>query len=212
MSSLAIYEAIGLATEYGALEGSIDRIKKPKVEIENIAPIVSQTKASQPAENLTIEHTDRLNEKKLNLLSANTIPKSKSPTPNPTSEQRETTSAIKTSSTSKYISKPETYCTYCKRNNYTIEDCRTRRYHERRRAKRAERQIDQQSRATYLDQWLQTRSMKNALKLSPIQHELRVYIWIPVYLKHSLSFYLILDHPVLSYPLDALRRWKLSMM
>ena len=138
----SLNEAIGLATKYESLEGSTDRIKKPKVEIENNAPIVSQTKASQPAENLTVEQIDRLIEKKLNLLSVNTKPRSKSPTPNPTSEQRETTSATKTSSTSKHTFKPETYCTCCTRNNHTIEDCRTRRYHERRRA---ERQINQQS-------------------------------------------------------------------
>ena len=38
-----LHEAIGLATEYEALEGSIDRVTKPVPEQERIAPIISNT-------------------------------------------------------------------------------------------------------------------------------------------------------------------------
>ena len=38
----SLHEAIGLATEYEALEGSVDRIRKPTIDSEKIAPIISQ--------------------------------------------------------------------------------------------------------------------------------------------------------------------------
>ena len=75
----SLYEAIGLATEFEALEGSIDRVKKPRIESENIAPIVSKTEPSQSPANMTLEQLDTLIEKKLTSLSLNAAQSNKSP-------------------------------------------------------------------------------------------------------------------------------------
>ena len=133
----SLYEAIGLATEYEALDGSIDRIKKPKVEQENIAPIVPQTETAQPSANLTMEQLDRLIEKKLSSFSFSTKQRSKSPAPDSSIEAASTT---KQPNKAKQSSKPEKHCTYCKRNNHTIDECRTRKYHERRRTEQQDNQ------------------------------------------------------------------------
>ena len=133
----SLYEAIGLATEYEALDGSIDRIKKPKVEQENIAPIVPQTETAQPSANLTMEQLDRLIEKKLSSFSFSTKQRSKSPAPDSSVEAASTT---KQPNKAKQSSKPEKHCTYCKRNNHTIDECRTRKYHERRRTEQQDNQ------------------------------------------------------------------------
>ena len=136
----SLYEAIGLATEFEALEGSIDRVKKPRIESENIAPIVSKTEPSQSPANMTLEQLDTLIEKKLTSLSLNAAQSNKSPSPNTTSEHKEGTSATKARSTDKPNPKADKHCTYCKRNYHTIEECRTRKYHERRRAEQQDNQ------------------------------------------------------------------------
>ena len=132
----SLYEAIGLATEYEALEGSVDRIKKPKADVETIAPIVTRENDKQPAENITMEQLDKLIEKKLNLLTVSSRSRSKSPSANPNSEPNPTKSESKSSTVGKQTSKTELYCSYCKRNNHNIEDCRTRKYHERKRTEK----------------------------------------------------------------------------
>ena len=136
----SLYEAIGLATEYEALEESVDRIKKPKVESENIAPIVSQTKPSQSPANLTLEQLDSLIKKKLSSFSLSTRQRNKSPAPDATIEGEVVSSASKQRSPDKQISRSEKYCTYCKRSYHTIDECRTRKYHERRRAEQQNHQ------------------------------------------------------------------------
>ena len=130
----SIYEAIGLATEYEALEGSVDKIKKPKVESDNIAPIVSQTKPSQSPANLTLEQLDTLIKKKLSSFSFSTRQRNKSSAPDATIECEIVSSASKQRSPDSQSSRSEKYCTYYKRSYHTIDECRTRKYHERRRA------------------------------------------------------------------------------
>ena len=127
-------EAISLATEYEALEGSVDRIKKPKADVETVAPIMTHGSDKQFAENITMQQLDKLIEKKLNLLTASSRSRSKSPSANFKQEQNATKSEPKSSAMGKQTPKSELYCNYCKRNNHNIENCRTRKYHEKRRA------------------------------------------------------------------------------
>ena len=62
--SKSMNAAIGLATEYEALDGSVDRIKKPHAEPEPITPIVSGVKDVQPS--ITLDQIDKLLDRKLN--------------------------------------------------------------------------------------------------------------------------------------------------
>ena len=58
--------AIGLATEYEALDGSVDRVRKPRVSSEQIAPIVSNE--NDVHQSITLDQIDKLLDKKLNTL------------------------------------------------------------------------------------------------------------------------------------------------
>ena len=127
-------EAISLATEYEALESSVDRIKKPKADVETVARIVTHGSDKQFAENITMEQLHKLIEKKLNLLTASSRSRSKSPSASFKQEQNATKSEPKSKAMGKQTPKSELYCNYCKRNNHNIENCRTRKYHEKRRA------------------------------------------------------------------------------
>ena len=75
----SINAAIGLATEYEALDSSVDRIKKPLAEPVHIAPIVSNVKNVQPS--ITLDQIDKLLDKKLNSLSAEGRIRTNSPSP-----------------------------------------------------------------------------------------------------------------------------------
>lgn len=145
----SLHEAIGLATEYEALEGSVDRIRKPTIESEKIAPILTQNSDNQQPVSLTLEQIGKLIDKKLNSLSVNTRPRSRNPTPvrvqsasKQTREPKNTTSNNQAVITEKQTPKFEKYCTYCKRNSHTIEECRTRKYHERKRQESNQKNCD----------------------------------------------------------------------
>ena len=87
-------EAIGLATEYEALQGSVDRVKKPHAGSEQRAP----DKDSQ--QSITLDYIDRELDKKLNHLSTEVksrdrspIPARRSASPKLTTEHKETYSS-----------------------------------------------------------------------------------------------------------------------
>ena len=128
--------AIGLATEYEALDGSVDRIKKPHAEPEHIAPIVSNVKNVQPS--ITLDQIDKLLDKKLNSLSAEGRIRTNSPSPTrypnhkTTREPKDTT----TGQTKSEYKSPVKFCNYCKKQNHTIEECRKRKYKERQAAEK----------------------------------------------------------------------------
>ena len=63
----SINAAIGLATEYEALDGSADRVRKPHAGTEHIAPIVPTGYDVQ--QNITLDQIDKLIDKKINFLS-----------------------------------------------------------------------------------------------------------------------------------------------
>ena len=145
----SLHEAIGLATEYEALEGSVDRIKKPTIEPEKIAPIITQKSDNQQTGSITLEQIGKLIDKKLNSLSVNNRTRSRSPTParvqsayKQAKEPKDTTTNNQASITEKQAPKTEKYCTYCKRNNHMIEECRTRKYHERKRQENSQQNCD----------------------------------------------------------------------
>ncbi|MEW8092744.1 MAG: reverse transcriptase domain-containing protein [Candidatus Thiodiazotropha endolucinida] len=145
----SLHEAIGLATEYEALEGSVDRIKKPTIESEKIAPIITQKSDNQQTGSITLEQIGKLIDKKLNSLSVNNRTRSRSPTParvqsayKQAKEPKDTTTNNQASITEKQAPKTEKYCTYCKRNNHMIEECRTRKYHERKRQENSQQNCD----------------------------------------------------------------------
>ena len=77
----SLHEAFDLATEYEALSGSVDRIKKPTIESEKIAPIITQKSDNQQTGGITLEQIGKLIDKKLNSLSVNKRIRSRSPTP-----------------------------------------------------------------------------------------------------------------------------------
>ena len=145
----SLHEAIGLATEYEALEGSVDRIKKPTIESEKIAPIITQKSDNQQTGSITLEQIGKLIDKKLNSLSVNNRTRSRSPTParvqsayKQAKEPKDTTTNNQAGITEKQAPKIEKYCTYCKRNNHMIEECRTRKYHERKRQENSQQNCD----------------------------------------------------------------------
>ena len=111
----SINAAIGLATEYEALEGSVDKVKKPHAGSEYIAPIVSNGKDMQ---NITLDQIDKLLDKKLSSLSQERRCKSNSPSPTrfPThtiaNEHKAETSTIETKSER---TNPVKFCNYCKK-------------------------------------------------------------------------------------------------
>ena len=128
--------AIGLATEYEALDGSVDRVRKPRVSSEQIAPIVSNE--NDVHQSITLDQIDKLLDRKLNTLAREGTCRNKSPNPEPTHTSKMATEH-KESSTSEPKSeetKQAKFCNYCKRRNHTIEECRTRQYKERREAEK----------------------------------------------------------------------------
>ena len=59
-----LHEAIGLATEYEALEGSIDRVKKPTNEVNAVASIISNKENKNLPPELTLEKIGQLIDQK----------------------------------------------------------------------------------------------------------------------------------------------------
>ena len=110
----SINAAIGLATEYEALEGSVDKVKKPHVGSEYIAPIVYNGKDLQ---SITLDQIDKLLANKLNSLSPERRCKSNSPSPTrfPTrTTANEHKAEISTSETKSERTNPVKFCNYCK--------------------------------------------------------------------------------------------------
>ena len=132
----SINAAIGLATEYEALEGSVDKVQKPHAGSEYIVPIVSNGKHLQ---SITLDQIDKLLDKKLSSLSPERRYKSnsQSPTRFPThttaNEHKDETSNSETKSER---TKSVKFCNYCKKQNHTIEECRKRKYKERQAAEK----------------------------------------------------------------------------
>ena len=74
-----LHEAISLATEFEALEGSIDRIKKPSLDFEKVAPILTSTSDNQQSPNITLEQISDLIDRKLNSLTTESRSRSRIP-------------------------------------------------------------------------------------------------------------------------------------
>ncbi|MCG8047706.1 MAG: hypothetical protein N0E48_19110, partial [Candidatus Thiodiazotropha endolucinida] len=141
-----LHEAIGLATEFEALEGSVDRVKKPSIGTENIAPIITQNTHTPQIGSITLEQIDKLLDKKLNTLSVNTRSRSTSPAPSrfqrspkPRTENKEPPSTTQSTGTRMDNPRADKFCTYCKRYRHNIDECRQRKFHER---KQQEKQGD----------------------------------------------------------------------
>ncbi|MBV2113416.1 MAG: hypothetical protein KUF82_20885, partial [Candidatus Thiodiazotropha sp. (ex Ctena orbiculata)] len=134
-----LHEAISLATEFEALEGSIDRIKKPSVEVEKVAPIMTSTSDSQQSPSITLEQISNLIDRKLNSLTTECRSRSRSPSctryQTSKSPNRTTDSDTKGSSVrpTEKQSKSDKFCSYCKKWYHSIEECRKRQYNERRK-------------------------------------------------------------------------------
>ena len=61
-----LQEAIGLATEFEALEGPIDRVKKPSEETTTVAPIAFHNNEEiKPSQNITLDQISQLIDTKL---------------------------------------------------------------------------------------------------------------------------------------------------
>ena len=82
-------------------------------------------------------------------LSVNNRTRSRSPTParvqsayKQAKEAKDTTNNNQAGITEEQAPKTEKYCTYCKRNNHMIEECRTRTYHERKRQENSQQNCD----------------------------------------------------------------------
>ena len=115
-----IHEAIGLSTEYEALEGSADRVRKPVNGTEQIFPIAPLNKNMH--QSVTLDQIDRLLDKKANSLTSHVGSRNRSPTPTrspaisklPT-EHKENSSDNPTNHPELDASKPTKFCHYCKR-------------------------------------------------------------------------------------------------
>ena len=82
-------------------------------------------------------------------MSVNTGPRSRGSTPvrlqstsKQTKEPKDTTSNNQAGITEKQTLQFKKYCAYCKRNNHTIEECRTRKYHEQKRQENSQKNCD----------------------------------------------------------------------
>ena len=132
----SINAAIGLATEYEALEGSVVKVKKPHAGSENIASIVSNGKDQQ---SITLDQIDKLLDKKLSSLSPerrykrNSPSSTQFPTHTTANEHKAETS---TSETKSERTNPVKFCNYCKEQNHTIEECLKRKYKGRQAAEK----------------------------------------------------------------------------
>ncbi|MCG7874778.1 MAG: retropepsin-like aspartic protease, partial [Candidatus Thiodiazotropha endolucinida] len=147
-----LHEAIGLATEFEALEGSVDRVKKPSIGTENIAPIITQNTHTPQIGSITLEQIDKLLDKKLNTLSVNTRSRSTSPAPSrlqrspkPRTENKEPPSTTQSTGARMDNPRADKFCTYCKRYRHNIDECRQRKFHER---KQQEKQGDPETKDT----------------------------------------------------------------
>ena len=113
-----LHEAISLATEFEALEGSIDRIKKPSVDFEKVAPILTSTSDNQQSSNITLEQISDLIDRKLNSLTAESRSRCRSPshTRDQTSKLPNRITDIKRSSVrpNEKPSKSDKFCSYYK--------------------------------------------------------------------------------------------------
>lgn len=126
-----MHEAIGLATEYEALKGSADRVRKPVNDTEQISPI--RPLDSNIHQSVTLDQIDRLLDKKLNSLTSHVGTRNRSPTPTrspaisklPT-EHKENSSDNHINQPKSDTSKPAKFCHYCKRENHTMDECRKR--------------------------------------------------------------------------------------
>ena len=135
-----LHEAIGLATEYEALEGSLDRVNKPPNEETTVAPIVGSStckKESQGYPNITLDQISKLIDTKLDKLLPRNESRDKS-----LINQRDSSSSRKTeyfrSRSPEPKSNPKSpirtrkrlYCTLCKRNIHSTENCYFRQNEE----------------------------------------------------------------------------------
>ena len=141
----ALHEAIGLATEYEALEDSIDRVKKPVPEQERIAPIISNTSNQHCKPDLTIDQISQLIDKKLDTFTANRNQRSRSPSVdrdlcNTRQQENRNQSSIEPKSFSnRNARQTRMFCTYCKRRNHTVDNCFIRQYDEKNKADKDEK-------------------------------------------------------------------------
>ena len=134
-----MHEAIGLATEYEALEGSADRVRKPVNDTEQISPI--RPLDSNIHQSVTLDQIDRLLDKKFNSLTSHVGTRNRSPTPTRSpaisklqTQQKENSSDNHINQPKSDTSKPAKFCHYCKRENHTMDECRKRKAKERRLA------------------------------------------------------------------------------
>ena len=64
-----LQEAIGLATEFEALEGPLDRVKKPSEETTTVAPIAFHNNEEiKPSQNITLDQISQLIDTKLDIV------------------------------------------------------------------------------------------------------------------------------------------------
>ena len=148
-------EAIGLATEFEALEGSLDRIKKPQCDESTVASIGNKHYDSQTYPSITLDQISKLIDNKLDKLLPMSRSREKSPVNQRDSSLSSKTEYVrsrspesKSSSQSPVRPKPKVYCTYCKRDNHSFEDCWSRRSPRRRGGNSKE--TDTGSKSTYV--------------------------------------------------------------
>ncbi|MCG8111917.1 MAG: retropepsin-like domain-containing protein [Candidatus Thiodiazotropha endolucinida] len=130
----SLHQAIGLATEYEALEGTIDRVKKPSNELTTVAPIANTNDTeNKEATCITLEQISKLIDKKLStILPNNNIRDNSSVRQRDISAPRQRERSIersfepKSPTKSPNRSRRNLYCAYCKRTNHTIDECYSR--------------------------------------------------------------------------------------
>ena len=134
-----LHEAIGLATEYEALEGSLDRVKKPSNEETTVASLESSNckQEAQAYPSITLDQISKLIDTKLDKL----LPRKESRDKIPIN-QMDTSPARKTeyfrSRSPERKSNPQSpvrprnkmFCTFCKRKNHSTENCYSRKRQE----------------------------------------------------------------------------------
>lgn len=134
-----LHEAIGLATEYEALEGSIDRVKKPQNEETTVAPIsLNSSNENKPSANVTLEQISKLIDTKLDGILPRNENRNKSPAKGrdssfsrQTKDDKNNNTQTKASPRSSANVPYKTYCSYCKRTSHTIKDCYLRKRNDR---------------------------------------------------------------------------------
>ena len=132
-------EAIALATEFKALEHSVDRVKKPQ---PSDSDLVASITTDMPSQNITLEQTGKILDEKLNnLLQSSMFTKALKSSNTPVSDKRQGDNDVENlqQPTNSYLSRspqrskqnrrsPVRYmfCDYCSLTNHTIERCRKR--------------------------------------------------------------------------------------